>query len=774
MISRSKTCSLWVVKSLLLACTLALAACSQSPGPRHPPTLAVQTSPVIPNTPTSTNIPTISTAAAAARPTVTPWPTGRLPTYTLTPSQTPTPIPIPIWAPEANLLRNGNPLPQDLAVITRENASYLTEIARWGSGAIIQLAYAPDGHRVAVATGQGVYIYETRQYTLLRFIPITLVTEPLSFSPSLHYLAQGYDDSIEVWDLETGQRPRQFHTGEYNSSIQSITFTPDERQVYAGSIYVGEGVHGHTYVWDFQDGQLLQKRDHGSQAMALSADGHVFAAWLGFSSDTGDAEDARKVAVWKGDAAEPWQIIVSDEPESNANQPKFIKDFALSPDGKLLAVVTGQGNQESVVQIWRLATGELWQKIQLQTPDLQPIVTPPPGKYQFPMDNYHISDLVFSPDSQVLAVRNEFGWLHQWRLQDGVLLRVDNTIAGQLAYSPDGKILVAFGGPAEFRQSNSGKLLHTLEDHAGSVRDMKFAPDGRSLAVGSSDGNVRLRRTQDGTLVHTLETFPQVPANPYSLNNITSLDYAQDGSLIAAGTAQGAIYLWPSRGGAPRILTPQCSDIRLITEHISLSSDHQYLALGGFPDWHEIIRLSDASSRCLQGAWRMQFAFSPAASLLTWNEYTGKKPWYESDSREMKLLNMPGLETQKTLGTGAWGLAPPTFSKDGSRLAIHAATISVWDVETASRIADFPDAGHLHRQGEVTGLAITPDNRLLVILWSDGLMVYDIDSTALSYNVYLPTDGWAHLLRSLALSPDGRLLAVSGTDGIVHLLGVVP
>ena len=45
---------------------------------------------------------------------------------------------------------------QDLAVINPENLIQLSELARWGKGEILTLAYSPDGSQVAVVTSQGV------------------------------------------------------------------------------------------------------------------------------------------------------------------------------------------------------------------------------------------------------------------------------------------------------------------------------------------------------------------------------------------------------------------------------------------------------------------------------------------------------------------------------------------------------------------------------------------------------------------------------------------
>jgi WD40 repeat protein len=50
--------------------------------------------------------------------------------------------------------------------------------------------------------------------------------------------------------------------------------------------------------------------------------------------------------------------------------------------------------------------------------------------------------------------------------------------------------------------TQSGKLLRTLEGHKGWVRCCVFSPDGKMILSGSYDGTLRLWDAQSGKLLH--------------------------------------------------------------------------------------------------------------------------------------------------------------------------------------------------------------------------------------------------------------------------------
>src|SRR4029077_6213595 len=75
-----------------------------------------------------------------------------------------------------------------------------------------------------------------------------------------------------------------------------------------------------------------------------------------------------------------------------------------------------------------------------------------------------------------------------------------------VAFAPDGKTLAigSFTGEAKVFNSVEGRLQATYGGHGKVARAVAFAPDGRLLAVGSYEGFIKLWDMARGTEVRTL------------------------------------------------------------------------------------------------------------------------------------------------------------------------------------------------------------------------------------------------------------------------------
>ena len=116
--------------------------------------------------------------------------------------------------------------------------------ARLGKGRINEIAYSPDGTRLAVAGSIGIWIYDAQTGEALDLLSgHTSWIYSVSFSPDGQTLATGStDDTVRLWDVNTGDTLRTL-TG-HTADVYSVSFSPDGQTLATGS------EDGTVLLWD--------------------------------------------------------------------------------------------------------------------------------------------------------------------------------------------------------------------------------------------------------------------------------------------------------------------------------------------------------------------------------------------------------------------------------------------------------------------------------------------------------------------------------------------
>lgn len=247
------------------------------------------------------------------------------------------------------------------------------------------------------------------------------------------------------------------------------------------------------------------------------------------------------VRLW--DARAGWSL------RTLAGHQDLVNRIAFSPDGSLLASASADGS----IRLWQVSTG-----IQLA---------------RFEGHAGGVPSLAFSPDGSLLASGSLDGTVRLWDLAlkssvgpaARVLERHQDWVLS-VAFSPDGSLLASgscreknpaghcllgdiilwdvpgalqTGAEASLEaMADAGSVAAELEGHPSRVYSLAFSPDGSLLAAGAADGSIRLWD------VSTVGQNPLVRVLRGHRDAVSGLTFSPDGRFLASCSRAGAVRLW--------------------------------------------------------------------------------------------------------------------------------------------------------------------------------------------------------------------------------------
>ena len=551
---------------------------------------------------------------------------------------------------------------------------------------------------------------------------------------------------------------------------------------------------------DQQHTNADQQHADADQQRAIALSRQLAAASLAI--DSSDPIAARQLAVAS------WRVFRTDQANSSiaallAEQQQdgtlfgsssveetFMGGVAFSPDGQLLASADGNG----YVRLWNPITG-------------RPVGARLPADPSS-LDNY-VAAVAFSPDGKLLATADGNGYVRLWNPATGRPVGaplpadpvrtqpIDSGVA-DVAFSPDGKLLATADGNGYVRLWNpaTGKPVgaplpadptRNPNVKIPGVGDVAFSPDGKLLASADSNGYVRLWNPATGQPVRT--------ALPVNINTLTGVvgkvAFSPNGALLATADGNGYVRLWnPATGrpiGAP--LPANTSSSGAVTA-VAFSPDAELLASA---DGNGYVRLWNpatgqpvgsplpvASARNHIPADVADVAFSPDGKLLATADGNGYvRLWNPATGQPVgtPLPVDPVRIPQHVIG-GVTGVA---FSPDGKLLATadDDGYVRLWNPATGQPVGTpIPADPTRSAQGNfgVTGVAFSPDGKLLASADDDGYVRLWNPATRQPVGIAIPADiGPVNTgVAAVAFSPDSTLLASADSNGFVQSWRVLP
>lgn len=573
-------------------------------------------------------------------------------------------------------------------------------------------------------------------------------------------LSSSRDNTIKVWDLETGQLVRSLFG--HSNGVTAVALSPDGKRA------ISTGWDLTIKYWDIETGRTLRTLTGAKAviwAVALSADGKTVLSGGGQRFSDGGLECALKL----------WDLETGAEIRTFLGHSALVDTVALSPDGKTALSSSGR---DGTIKLWDVATGQVLQSFRSGTA----VSFSPDGKFAvIGRDTGLLSllDLAAGQETPFLSKHGEgvgsvsvssngkFAFsgggdkmLKLWDLPSGKLVRTlpQNTSAAWVSVSTNGDTGVSYtfsldglGTLAQWDLS-SGKEVRRLGPHSGGYSDTKL-----SLSI-SANGKTAVAGTDNRLKVWDLSTGHVVRA----LAGRAPVSVSADGVVALSGGDEKTFKVWDlATGNLIRVIPGQPG----VTQNVAISADGK-TALAG--DANYGIKLWDLRTgeelRSLSGHPGGLAAVAISADgkiglsggndnfLKLWDLTTGKL--LQALKHSNRILSV-ALSADGTIGlTGI-------CDDQGTYGLCRHATLKVWDLATGTLTRSL--SGHLD---DVWSVSLSPDGKSALSGSDDNTVkLWDL-STGRAIHTFTGHSGG---VRSVALSSDDGKALSTGYDGTLRL-----
>jgi WD40 repeat protein len=445
----------------------------------------------------------------------------------------------------------GGGQPNPVALYDMSEDKQLKEVRKFGNlgfgGGTVALT--PDGKELFVRTGGTIAHWDVDNGQQIRILPAAQADDedgfrnqgarPLIFSYDGKQLAAPNAKTVAVYAVATGNLLTPATLG---GSVTQVLFMPDGQALLACTSTQG------NWIWDVKQGKLLHKLAQTAKGqqpfqmfhgeLALSRDGKYAAQCPG----TGGTE------IWDT-ASGKHLFTLGENKDNNIGFFGLSNPVAFAAQGYMLASAGSDGT----VRLWNASTGKplrqwIWQKMDNKIQNFS---------------ESGIMALAFSPDGKTLAGAGFTGlderrgmsmFLILWETATGrERLRLDNPLAlgrddvglflllydqfgMSLKFAPDGKTLaVGTYSGLHLVDTTTRKDVHTYASRLCVGKTATFTPDGKLLLLGHFDGAIRIIEAATGNILR------DVPAHEEA---VTTLALSPDGKTLASGSADTTVLLW--------------------------------------------------------------------------------------------------------------------------------------------------------------------------------------------------------------------------------------
>lgn len=553
-----------------------------------------------------------------------------------------------------------------------------------------QIAYSPDGGRIAMVFGDGtlrLWDVVSGEETV-RPSPFRDQVESLEFSPNGEWLATAGRQGVLLWNVAANEEPEQLADLPQGAGV--VRFSPD------GSLLaVGGYDQAVARLYNVASRQMIlaiegPNRAYSREGMCFSADGRQLIVPSSTNVvDFFDVITAQRVRRLEAEAIMPCGV-------------------AVSPDGRLLASI----GRSAAMNVWDLPSGER-------------ISDPSSGHLA------GVYGVAWTPDDELVATASMDGTIRMWNAATGEqrhMLDHEGWPAA-MAVAPGGEALLSCGLDDSLRLWDlaSGDQLLKLPGHGNSGGpqsfEVAFSPDGSQLYSFGSDLRLNSYDRKTGrrlaqrnirpsgvTIEVAADGRPDVHPDPFGASgagafSLDQVQFTPDASLLLLGDRNtGKIHTFDVATGreVDVMATDEPWQEFLVSPDGKLLATFEQPARTAAPTATIVrppttLRLRDLASKevlrevTLPGSYAHRAAFSSDGTSIALAQVVAKSA-EAGRSWSVAVLNVETLEQVASIEIQPNVLHKLAFSHDGSRLATSRddSTTLIWDFDQLRTSAGAP------------------------------------------------------------------------------------
>lgn len=343
-----------------------------------------------------------------------------------------------------------------------------------------------------------------------------------------------------------------------------------------------------------------------------------------------------------------------------------------------------------------------------------------------------------------------------------------------LAFDSTGSKLVTHGSEGRVKVWNvaDGRELFGIGDATNRVTSWAVHPRGMELAVGMTNGEIRifdtanwqqrpvletrlLRRPMDSSSQREGDSVRVGPQPQSPTEGVTSLAYDPSGRRLAAATSRGRVQAW---------------DLQSRRELFTATDEPVSIERVWFtPDGRQVVTQRQFAVRRFEaetGDELFAFSLDPEKDWAVFADLTGQHlATIDLQNRVTLWANHRRTHELGFLRTTQSEHRRAFFSLDGQLVctAGDQSTAQLYEVETGRKLFAIPARTH--------AVAFSPDGKRLVVTGAERVArLWDVAEQ----QVLLTLRGHLSMAQTAAFSPDGRFIAMAGLDGVVKIWSSSP